>query len=344
MYGGGARLSIAVTPEGPSGQALPTQRLMLDSGSSTLAFCDTDVANSLGPLNTGLYACAQYGSAAQGSGFWGNFFKGGLGIGLGRAEVKVTDAYYSVMCAKGGMPCSSTLHGIFGIGFKQLDGASSQPVLWPLSREPSGHCPRTSSDLVQPLMHYLNGQAGSNVIGIAWSGHQGAGEGHLYLNEQATTNIFYNAQAVASMGKAKLGTYGYYNIDVQNFQYGGQSYAVAGCDPQQGQTCIMDTGTPTMVVPQAAYQAMKQGQTGALTVQLAGTNGQPMQLSFDVTTLLQKGWVEPAPPGQIILGLPLWAFYYPVWNIGEMSISFSPMQAHVQKYGMQRNATLEVVV
>merc|ERR1712194_293895 len=110
----------------------------------------------------------------------------------------------------------------------------------------------------------------------------GDGEGQLYLDGDATSNSHYNADAANKMGKAKLGTFGWYDINVQSVEFNGKSYSDITCDPEGGSPCIMDSGTPVLVVPQAAYDAMSSAQTGDLTVKLEGAAGGSVQLSFDV--------------------------------------------------------------
>jgi len=46
-------------------------------------------------------------------------------------------------------------------------------------------------------------------------------------------------------------------------------------------------------------------------------------LEFDVATLLDKGWIEGAEKDEgIILGLPLWATYYTVFDIKGHTVTF----------------------
>lgn len=99
----------------------------------------------------------------------------------------------------------------------------------------------------------------------------------------------------------------------------------------------MDTGTPVLVVPQGAYDAMYQKQSGDLSVKLEGANGGTVELKFDVYTLLKNQWVEPGS-GSVILGLPLRAFYYSVMDITNSEILFTPMPA----YHAKANATVVV--
>merc|ERR1712050_598003 len=103
----------------------------------------------------------------------------------------------------------------------------------------------------------------------------------------------------------------------------------------------MDTGTPVMVVPQDAYEAIANGGSGEFSVKLQGVNGQPVELKFDVATFLKNDWVQPSPQAGVILGLPVRAFYYSVMDISDSSIAFVPMPAYFSK---SSRAAADIVV
>jgi hypothetical protein len=61
----------------------------------------------------------------------------------------------------------------------------------------------------------------------------------------------------------------------------------------------------------------------------AGAN--PVELKFDVKTLLDNQWVQPGPAnGGVILGLPLRAFYYSVVDITASTIEFVPTAGYAK--------------
>jgi len=301
---------------------------LLDTGSSTLGFCDSSFGDKLESLQTSYYSCNIYGSAQVKEGYWGPFYKGGVAISGG--ALQIPDGYYSVMKQQVSMPCDSNINGIFGIAFKQLDmGTSEAPSDWPT--DGVGSCPRPTTDFVQPLMQYLNSEGGVKQLGIYWSGKVGDGEGQLYLDDDATNNPHYDATRAAAIGKATLGEFGWYDIDVQSVDINGQSFTDITCNPQGGSPCIMDTGTPIIVIPQDAYDAMAQGASGDLVVKLHGVDS-PVELKFDAKTLLDNGWVQGSPQAGVILGLPLRAFYYVVMDISDSSVSFTPMTAYTSKH------------
>merc|ERR1711953_1515772 len=60
---------------------------------------------------------------------------------------------------------------------------------------------------------------------------------------------------------------------------------------------------------------------GSLTLQLAGPDG-AITLSFDAETLARNQYIAPYQGGPYILGLPLWAFYYTVFNVDGKAMSF----------------------
>jgi len=318
---GGPRLLITASPTGSAGTKQAGQKLLLDTGSSTLAFCDASLADKVKSEDEGYYSCNIYGNAQVKEGYWGPFYKGNVQI---NGNIEVPNSHFAIMHQQKSMPCSQGVQGIFGIAFHQLDAATSTKPDWPAGGV--GSCTRPSTDFVQPMMQYLNGKGGVKKLGIHWSGKQGDGEGKLYLDDEATSNSHYNAAQAALVGKAKLGTFGWYDITVQSVDYDSKSYTDITCNPMQGSPCIMDTGTPVLVVPQAAYYAMASGRTGTMSVKLAGATGGSVTLKFDVATLLANNWVEPGAGG-VILGLPVRAFYYSIMDISDQTVSFVPMPA-----------------
>merc|ERR1712166_1726609 len=71
---------------------------------------------------------------------------------------------------------------------------------------------------------------------------------------------------------------------------------------------------PNHVRSKQCVPSNRQCQTGSLTLQLAGPNG-PITLKFDAQTLANKQYIAPYQGGPYILGLPLGASYYTVFNV-----------------------------
>jgi len=306
-FEGGLRLTVKVNPKGDS-----AQECLLDTGSSTLAFCDSSLESSLKSLQTDYMSCNKYGSGN--AGYWGFFYKGSIGVG---SDLSIDSAYYSVMHQEVSMPCGSNLQGIFGVAFKQLDQAANHPnpLSWPSGGV--GSCPQPSTDLVGPLMGYLKQDTPEGRLGIYWSGAVGSSTGELYVGPTAESNSHYTGRTVQT---ATLGETGYYDVTINGFSFAGENYPVT-CNPSMYEFCMVDTGTPIMFVPSQVYQAISNGQTGSLKLQLAGPNG-AITLEFDAETLANKQYIYPYQGGPFILGLPLWAFYYTVFNVDDRTMSF----------------------
>jgi len=305
-FEGGLRLTVNVNPKGES-----AQECLLDTGSSTLAFCDASLENGVQSLKTDYMSCNKYGNGNEG--YWGFFYRGAIGVG---SELDIDSSYYSIMHQEVSMPCGSGLQGIFGVAFKQLDQAANHPgaLDWPSGGV--GSCPQTSTDFVGPLMSYLKQDTPEGRLGIYWSGAVGSSTGELYVGPSAESNSHYTGGSVQT---ATLGETGYYDITINEFSFGGQSYSVT-CSSQYS-PCLVDTGTPIMFVPSNVYSAINAGQTGSMSVQLAGPSG-PITLEFDAQTLARNNYIAPYQGGPYILGLPLWAFYYTVFNVDARTISF----------------------
>jgi len=176
-----------------------------------------------------------------------------------------------------------------------------------------------------PLIQTVRGSAPA-MLGIYWSGKPGGKEGFLYLDADATNNSHYKADQV--LGPARLGEYGWYDVYMTGFTVNNQKFTDAKlCDCDSVATCqgkcIMDTGTPWITVPQVVYDAYSQAATGTLGVTFAGKSGSDVTISMDIATLLQHNWVLPSTDGMgIIMGLPLKAFYYTLYDIQAGTMSF----------------------
>jgi len=305
-FEGGLRLTVNVSPQGKA-----AQECLLDTGSSSLAFCDSLFEGPLEYLKTDYLSCNLYGSGNEG--YWGFFYQGQIGVG---SDISIASAYYSVMHQKVSMPCGAGLQGIFGVAFKQLDQGAYHPsaLNWPSGGV--GSCPAPSTDFVGPLMSYLKQDTPQGRLGIYWNGAVGSSTGELYVGPTAESNAHYNSGTVQT---ATLGETGYYDVNIDQFSFGGESYSVT-CNSRDT-PCLVDTGTPIMFVPSQVYQAIANGQTGSLTLQLAGPNG-PITLNFDAQTLANNQYIAPYQGGPYILGLPLWAFYYTVFNVEGRSMDF----------------------
>jgi len=326
-FGGGLRLTVNVSPQG-----LSPQECLLDTGSSTLAFCDSSIESSVQSLKTDYMSCNLYGSGNEG--YWGFFYKGPIEVG---SDLSVDSSYFSVMHQEVSMPCGSGLQGIFGVAFKQLDQAAynPSPLNWPSGGV--GNCPAASTDFVGPLMSYLKQDTPQGRLGIYWNGAVGSSTGELYVGSSAESNSHYTS---GSVQQATLGELGYYDVTINQVSFGGESYSLS-CS--QDSPCLVDTGTPIMMVPTAVYQAISNGQTGSVTLELAGPSG-AVTLEFDAQTLAQNQYVAPYQGGPCILGLPLWAFYYTVFNVDGRSVSFVQHSSSELMALQNRNVTKKALI
>jgi hypothetical protein len=300
--------------------SIAPQELLLDTGSSTLAFCDSDMAEQVCASRTEFVSCNKYGNSKTPSGYWGSFFIGDVIIG---DNLWLHDSSFSIMEQETRMPCTGTLQGIFGVAFRQLDQAAKLSDLTKWPQGTVGQCPLPVTNVIGPLVRYLKQDTPSGRLGIFWSGQVGRNQGELFVGARAVTNKYYIENVVQ---QAALGALGYYDISIQQFLFEGHSYKVS-CGGKT--TCILDTGTPIMYVPQAAYSAMRAEQQGTLHLQLAGPSGKTAMLAFDVKILVERNWLAPFQDEleSFIIGLPLWAFYYTVFNIDGRVVEFVPHKA-----------------
>eukprot|EP00913_Durusdinium_trenchii_P007726 g7255.t2 len=320
--------------------AMESSRLVLDSGSSTLAFCDSQFSQQAQYQSSDFISCNLYNPGGDFTGYWGPFVKGAVKVG----NFTIPKAAYSIMQQEPqtygdsswfgmrspqekSMPCTDGLDGIFGIAFRQLDRAFRASDEYEMELSPEGKftCPNQPAGVVPPpLVQHLrtiHSSTESAKIGLYWSGQQGEAQGRLYLGQSAVENEHY---ALADpLPAAHLGELGWYDISVQSITVGEQELEGLNCDPVHGETCILDTGTPAIVLPPEAYELLESS-SGSLSFQLAGPNG-PTTLSFDLQQLSNMGAISKGNKGDgLILGLPLWAFYYTVFDLDAHQVIFVP--------------------
>ena len=322
---GGPRLAIEVAPSNVQGGWLPKQRLVLDTGSSTLAFCDSQLRQDALYEASSLMACNIYGFHGDDwdvTGYFGPFVKGPAKIG----NFTMPEASYSIMQQESGMPCSEGLDGIFGIArqcdqaFRKEDESKMQ-----FTEEGNFICPHEPvKNEASPLMQLLSSQD-SQKLGIYWSGQEGEGQGSLFLGQSAVENEHFTR--TADPLAATLGEVGPYDIQVEAIDVKEQQITGLTCDRSKNQPCMLDTGTPSIVLPSEAYELVQaQDGEGNLTFKLAGPNG-PTSLTFDLQRLNQMGAISKGAKGApLVLGLPVWAFYYTVFDLQEKQVIFVPTQ------------------
>ena len=124
-WSGGPRLLMAVSPVDANGGLLPAQRLVVDTGSSTLAFCQSSLLQEAAYQETNYISCNLYNPGGSFTGYWGPFVAGHLHAG----GVTFQNSFYSIMAQEAGMPCRNGIDGIFGIAFRQLDAAGLHALL-----------------------------------------------------------------------------------------------------------------------------------------------------------------------------------------------------------------------
>ena len=98
---------------------------------------------------------------------------------------------------------------------------------------------------------------------------------------------------------------------------------------KHARACIIDTGTPGLLLP---YQLASWlgGFPSKLQFYLEGAHHQPpVVLDFDLTTMTSVGTVQVMDPPKamwdplLVLGLPLWAHYYTLFNLTGDTVSFT---------------------
>jgi len=324
-------MTVDVSPVTSGGRVLPAQRVLFDTGSAGLAFCNNSFAGLLSDLQTpGLVPCKSYGGPGNWvSGYWGKVYTGGLEMG----GVPVHGAHYAVMQQDIGMPCRvKGFMGIFGAAFQvnyklwQTTADISEPLWAPGkvdSCETSIPGVTGMTTLVPPMEQLVTELAGEKVqrLGIYWSGLVGDSVGMLYLNSAAMHNPHY-ARGSAQRARLRQGKNGEFNIFIKSMTAGGITFTGFPCTAEDLQHyCILDTGSGATVLPKEVADAIGDG---TLEVELQGVRktDPPVKLSFDMSVLnkVKDGPIEgvPVPINEsfTMLGFPTWALYYTVFSSG----------------------------
>ena len=307
---------------------LEPRRLLLDTGSSTVAFCNVSLPELT--ANTGLKACEQYGpSLANGyfsDGYVGPFYRGRLRL---HRSLVIPDASYAVFSEGSCAPWLCTgkpSQGIFGVAYRQRSKAYPSSVnLSSACSEVAGDvemlCPSTTASLMAPLLQdLLMTSEGSEVFGIYWSGKQ---DGALYLGSHALETCHYDPLAPRAVLAKAAGSNGWYNVKVLKIVVDGMEFQGFDCT-RHARACIIDTGTPGILLP-SSLAGLSFSQLGKLEFYLEALEGS-LVLDFDLSELKHvetlgapKAFWDPL----MVIGLPLWAHYYTVFDLTKDTVSFT---------------------
>mmetsp|Transcript_21877 Transcript_21877/g.59013 ORF Transcript_21877/g.59013 Transcript_21877/m.59013 type:complete len:474 (+) Transcript_21877:147-1568(+) len=328
MSGYAFLLGVEALPKG-SGVYLPPRWMLLDSGSSSLAFCDETLAPTLSrnrahayPNTTreeDLIACNAYGSA---SAFWGYYYIGAVRS----SEVVMPRSWYVVMeqskmmtCTQDGFHAQSgvELQGIFGFAGPAENVVNLVPPAHPpLSLETCRGYPAAAYE-PSPLREMMGGAPETPLtqIGIRWAGGFGEGQGELFLDAAATANEHF--RSADAIGPFQITTSSWYQPNVT-----GMAVSCAGrvdshtlpfttMNSGASYNTLIDTGTPYLSFPPQVCQLLEAAGVATagcrqatrpecdLLVQVAGPqNVGSLSLPFNVGKLLQlKAAVPPGLKG-----------------------------------------------
>lgn len=323
--------------------SLPAQKLLLDTGSSTVAFCNMTLPSTLpGANQTQFKACEQYGPSGPDGyfkdGYVGPFFSGSLRLKASQSELQISQALFAVF-AEGS--CSPQMcldqpsQGIFGVAYRQRnkvyphDEDLSSVCVKKSSTDLQILCPSTKASSLPPLMQDLRLTSdGSELLGIYWSG---AAKGNLFLGPAAVETPYYEGETgpqKAYLLDASPDASGWYNVNVLKIKIDDIEYQSFDCT-KHARACIVDTGTPVILLPyELSMETLGQAGSSKMEVHLAGVSGDVV-LDFDLDQLLSTGLVGVVGPPKafwdplMVLGLPLWAHYYTMFNLTADTVSFT---------------------
>jgi len=246
------------------------QTLLVDTGSSSMAFCDSSLAASVLASRIPYLWCQRYGStAAPAAGANGWVHEATMDV----ESFKNKKGLFSVMENHYEMPCSSQVRGIFGVAYKTGNAAWKFDQVTPLpkwnmtkvKKQGAPKCPNKDLKEALPysnLQKWLSDDGTENSrFGIYWSGKLGAAEASLYYGDAAVANPHYDSRMAQKAKMTNLLGFGSYSVEVTSFtlRTGNDSFTFdlmnfgpAGSARNQslcalsGGWCILDTGTGSL--------------------------------------------------------------------------------------------------
>eukprot|EP00984_Skeletonema_dohrnii_P009232 scaffold3522_cov82-Skeletonema_dohrnii-CCMP3373.AAC.4 len=326
------------------------QNVMIDTGSSSLAFCDKSLVEEAVNITKTDYAqCNQYGgllscpndpsASAYREFYVGQIFQGNItayNTNTGRNIASMDDAYFVIMSEVQVYICDGPLNGIIGVAYSALNSGHKLPSpdydilsLWnktcEVDNKSVGTCNYgnlTSENLPAPLEQTLSEDVESGYISAEAFG--------LYCDYAATIGSKVDTIVPS------LGIYFGGDMALNNTFYnsGTPQSGFNQCDKCGNAHCYTDSGTSWISLPlpeslcndlvNTDVDTLKK--MGSLLLDIAGVNGSTVTLSLPLLWL-----VEQAPSGRVqctgtsgdfILGFPLFQYYYHAYDMGSKTITF----------------------
>lgn len=325
-------MTTMVSPISKNGDVLPPNELIVDTGSSTVAFCDVpeDFSQRLSSLmvgkNNGTYSvfCNSYGDSANGplrEGFWSPLYRGSLKLG----DFTVPDANFGIMKEYRGMTCFEGIKGIFGFGFNEMNNVHTVASLpnWDkyLEKGLVGSCPlpTTGTSLPVNFQSFLKSEAKPDKFGIYWNGQMGSGVGSIYTGEAAVSNKYY------AYGGTNPQTAGIFNVGRPQYYMGAASFQFGDDDViNTFETGLIDSGTSRLHLPLKLRPETNESVT--VTITLVGKDKKPSAtLKFPFAEWLRDGTIK-FVEGPWIFGMSIWKKYYTVFDLTNDQIEFTELQ------------------
>eukprot|EP00929_Paragymnodinium_shiwhaense_P014608 TRINITY_DN122536_c0_g1_i1.p1 TRINITY_DN122536_c0_g1~~TRINITY_DN122536_c0_g1_i1.p1 ORF type:complete len:636 (-),score=33.31 TRINITY_DN122536_c0_g1_i1:512-2194(-) len=251
-------MTLEVSPQTKNGYAEP-QRVVLDTGSSTLAFCDKSLADEFIQVDKvgegGNISCISY---TTGSGFWG--YKATGKVALPGLPGVALEGAMAAMEASRDMPCVSGvgLQGIMGFGLYRANPfieVAKVPDSWPAP------CPRplpqgTSHEpnLVLEALRESTKNGGNSTFGITLSPPTNGKftEGTLYFGATAIERTHENSSQEQEL---YLYLNHFQNLPSYYLVPLSMSVGTKTLTYKRGSKfALLDTGSPVLLIPLELYQ------------------------------------------------------------------------------------------
>jgi len=351
--------------------------MVVDTGSSSMSFCDATLKLSIQNLKTkyaqaNLYgdptACteeescevtAHYSSESDSKGhnewYYGSVYQGNVEVYDKKSIYTMSNIHYAVMDDNHHVACHNGFDGIVGVAFqifnqmKELPSVSTNAEVLLTKPCINDGCPlrrKTNNDYTEvskpsPIQEALEDKSSTlQAFGIYFDYLTATNDidvdgntrdlGILYAGDLAKNNMHYNngAQQVAKAIKyAADDKNTYWSINVKSVEIGGIHYNTDTC--ADAQNCIVDSGTPWINLPfsdSECYQMFANTtKNDSLKFHMKGMGDEMVTLEIPFTFIVdqyKKNKQARCGGDNLMLGFPIFAYYYIAYDFTEDSITF----------------------
>jgi len=331
------------------------QQMMMDLGSSTLAFCDGENLDpKLKPYSKvpNQVQFNEYGRPPEVEYWIGNVYQKDIKLVSDDDMVVMPDVDFATMANHKGMTCGTnpsgtfpkSLKGIAGIAFNRGNLAAVTNYTDVNTFKENG--PYQLVDDKVSFLQFLHDN-GTPIFGVDWSGKLGKDEGKLFYGDAAKdpevspwneAKVIGPVQAIPKGSKAwnDKDNDGWWQINAKSVTVNGTAFPLPTEDyctcAKCQRNCIMDTGNNLITFPRSmSFCDDKELQDDmffkGFDITIANWDG-----TDEVTLTIKEGSAYKTTTGRnntvcgdnFVLGFPFWDSYYTVFSDTSDQVSYVP--------------------